>query len=434
MKSIFIFIIAALLIFESKFLMSKDWTIVNNLDSNANSNSWDFIKSYDSLNILIVGSDFNGIPKVIISDDAGKSWKYILNTSINEYMNDTTLKFYKPYAVHFDKNKIFIGAYDNIEKQPYFLKSFDNGKTWIKIKTEIGGSEIFFNDNEGVIVGFESIFYSSDNGINWQKKVNLIPGTSSGTIEKVRFNNINEFKILMVDQSNKKAWICKTGNMGTDWEVDTIPYYCRYISFSFFDDYVGWVIGSYNNGNGDQQNDIILKTTDSGNTWDIVADIALVDSISNSFGAFDIDVLSKKEAIIVGSSKKVIYTKDGGISWGLLSKGLEKASLLFKTVKFLKPNIILACGWDNLVAKYEFDNNVSTNEIFQKNELVIYPNPVNDFLYFNSNQYFGKITIYSMLDKIELETDYKEMINVSSLPAGLYFIKVGNKVCKFLKN
>ena len=54
---------------------------------------FNIIKSYDDLHCIIVGSDASGIPRIIKSDDAGKTWKYIYNTSIIEYYTDTTLNF-----------------------------------------------------------------------------------------------------------------------------------------------------------------------------------------------------------------------------------------------------------------------------------------------------------------------------------------------------
>lgn len=242
-------------------LISQEWHVINNLDSNSNDNTWYYVKSYDDSNVIVVGSEFHGIPRVIISSDAGKSWRYIFNTAIEKYIQDTTLKFYRPYAVHFDKDKIFILAYDYNQKQPYFITSSNLGKNWSIEKTNIGGNDFYFEGNNGIIFGFDRIFYSSNSGVSWLEKPNNI--NSTGTIEKIRFSSVNKIKILLVDQTNKKAWIYQTEDMAASWQIDTIPYYCRYRSFAFFDDNTGWVVGSYPNGTGDLQNDVILKTNDN---------------------------------------------------------------------------------------------------------------------------------------------------------------------------
>ncbi len=63
----------------------------------------------------------------------------------------------------------------------------------------------------------------------------------------------------------------------------------------------------------------------------------------------------------------------------------------------------------------------------------ISPNPVSDFLCINSNIELGKIKIYSALGLKVLDTEWKERIDVSGLVPGVYFVRVGDKVSKFIK-
>jgi len=67
------------------------------------------------------------------------------------------------------------------------------------------------------------------------------------------------------------------------------------------------------------------------------------------------------------------------------------------------------------------------------NEFIISPNPVTDFLSINSNIKIGKIEIFSTLGLKVLESEYKEKIDVSGLAPGVYFVRIGGKVCKFIK-
>ncbi len=379
-KSVVIIIVLILYLFPY-ILFCNEWVVNNQLDSNNNGNSWDFIESYDSLNCIMVGSDVNGIPRVIITEDGGKNWRYIFNVAISEYWKDTSLKFTKPNAVYYDEDKIFIWCWDKNYKQAYFLKSFNKGESWELKKTNTVCGGIKFEKNEGVLFGFDKIYYSSDNGTSWVEHDITIP-EAYGVAEMVRFNSIDEFSILMVSQTNKKAWICKTINRGNDWEVDTIPYYCRYVSFKFFDDNIGWVIGSYRNGIGDTENDVILKTIDGGKSWQKVADSAFKDETVKPFGVLDIDVISKDEAIVVGSTTKALYTTDGGNTWEILSKGIKvkDTHLLFYVVKFIAPKTIIAGGWENFVAKYELDEETSIEGKIIVNDLIkIYPNPFSSF-------------------------------------------------------
>jgi len=71
-----------------------------------------------------------------------------------------------------------------------------------------------------------------------------------------------------------------------------------------------------------------------------------------------------------------------------------------------------------------------------KNNLLIYPNPVKNILEIKSlsNEYFNhKITIYNLSGQILIESKYQEVIDISNLTQGIYFLKLGNNAYKFIK-
>jgi uncharacterized protein YjdB len=71
---------------------------------------------------------------------------------------------------------------------------------------------------------------------------------------------------------------------------------------------------------------------------------------------------------------------------------------------------------------------------FQENlQISVSPNPVSDYLIINTNQEISKIQIFSILGFKVLETDWKDKIDVSGLLPGVYFVRVGNEVSKFIK-
>ncbi|MEI6088839.1 MAG: T9SS type A sorting domain-containing protein [bacterium] len=82
-------------------------------------------------------------------------------------------------------------------------------------------------------------------------------------------------------------------------------------------------------------------------------------------------------------------------------------------------------GWDQ-------STDINKNE--QMPPIVsVSPNPVSDYLTISSNQGIGKIEIFSTLGLKVLETEWQEKIDVSGLLAGVYFVRIGNKVEKFVK-
>ncbi|MBI5324292.1 MAG: T9SS type A sorting domain-containing protein [Ignavibacteriae bacterium] len=64
---------------------------------------------------------------------------------------------------------------------------------------------------------------------------------------------------------------------------------------------------------------------------------------------------------------------------------------------------------------------------------LVFQNPVKNYLTLDSYQEIGDIEIFSALGIKVIETDYKDRIDVSGLSAGVYFVKVGDKIYKFVK-
>ena len=73
-------------------------------------------------------------------------------------------------------------------------------------------------------------------------------------------------------------------------------------------------------------------------------------------------------------------------------------------------------------------------------DLNIYPNPVSDFLSIKTDSKTGKIEIFSILGECVLVEQTPssvqnniQKIDVSNLNSGIYFVKIGEKVFKFVK-
>jgi hypothetical protein len=67
----------------------------------------------------------------------------------------------------------------------------------------------------------------------------------------------------------------------------------------------------------------------------------------------------------------------------------------------------------------------------EKSSITITPNPASDYI--NIVPYTKQILIFNIYGNKVLESEYKDRIDVSGFPAGVYFLKAGNKVYKFIK-
>ena len=82
-----------------------------------------------------------------------------------------------------------------------------------------------------------------------------------------------------------------------------------------------------------------------------------------------------------------------------------------------------------------FNNHVlcqslSTNEVDLKNEVVIYPNPAHNNIKINTSVPVTKIQLLSLVGKkLEEQPGFQQTsfsLNVSHLPAGIYWVKIFN--------
>lgn len=73
------------------------------------------------------------------------------------------------------------------------------------------------------------------------------------------------------------------------------------------------------------------------------------------------------------------------------------------------------------------------NEIKQNIPLSVYPLPTSDYLYLNSDFEGQNIEVYSLLRIKQMELSYESKVDVSNLNSGIYYIKVGTKIVKFVK-
>jgi len=75
----------------------------------------------------------------------------------------------------------------------------------------------------------------------------------------------------------------------------------------------------------------------------------------------------------------------------------------------------------NLVANFEFTLSVNENEV-DENSIVIYPNPINDYLTIKSSSFLS-VEVFDVYGKLVLSTN-ESKIDLSSQPSGIYILKV----------
>ncbi|MCX6756197.1 MAG: T9SS type A sorting domain-containing protein [Candidatus Nomurabacteria bacterium] len=86
----------------------------------------------------------------------------------------------------------------------------------------------------------------------------------------------------------------------------------------------------------------------------------------------------------------------------------------------LKLNTINKKGTTSGVDEFEFG----------KKDISVYPNPVNDFLYFSETEDYKIFNLFGQVVK----NNHGNCVNLSDIPTGIYMINIGSKRIQFFKN
>jgi hypothetical protein len=89
-------------------------------------------------------------------------------------------------------------------------------------------------------------------------------------------------------------------------------------------------------------------------------------------------------------------------------------------------------GWDATVVKYLSDGSKIPGAAAAP-DFKVYPNPVRDELFIESPQPVESVTIFDLSGRSLAVKNGAQSFPVSHLPAGLYFVKAGNYIAKFVK-
>ena len=262
--------------------------------------------------------------------------------------------------------------------------------------TQIWAPGYFYNTTQKVYVC--RIVYSPDLGTNWIQHPTII----NKKMNKIVFLT-DEVGLICADGGT----IIRTSNGGGDWtQVSTMT----------SQELTDIVKLSETNAIAVGRTGTIVKTTDGGATWSSI--------LSNtSKHLFAINFINSTDGYIVGQSGTMLQTMDGGNSWSSMDLPTteDMNAITFHTEGATR--VGFAVGNNGTVYKYsETGSSVEeTNSI----DVSLYPNPVHKTLYIDiaTNDNYS-INILSNLGTEVLNSSNKNAIDVSSLPAGTYYVQI----------
>ncbi|MBK6444226.1 MAG: T9SS type A sorting domain-containing protein [Bacteroidetes bacterium] len=341
-------------------------------------------------------------------------------------------------------------------------KTTDGGQTWsyLPTSTTYDLNDLFFlNTNLGYIVGETgSVIKTTDGGLSF---TNVNAGGNNDLLSVYFLNS-------------DTGWVCgtnstvfKTLNGGTTWVPETLPSFTsRAYDIVFTDAFTGY-IGSWANR--------IYKTTDGGSTWNTIPNLPSVNSIvklqflnpdtgwaTSDYG----DIMKTTDAGqtwtiqnafcfspasafhfydewngfagggTVNYNCKLFRTRDGGNTW-------ENTDLPFgysiNGLWMTDTNRVYICGeWGSILLYGDTSNlSVGIPEHDQyDNKIVVYPNPASKILQLKIPEQSARVDLLLYTSTgllIKRITGEKSRIDISGLASGIYFLKLNDRIGKFVK-
>jgi len=384
-----------------------------------------FIMAFDDIE-----GDIGPQREILKSTDGGKSWKSV-------YL-DANITWHISMNICYPTRNFCIATCDS----NYYLKSTDGGKTWAEHRIDIpyytnGLVHISLLDsNFGVMGSYNNIVYS-DNGFKTYRVINLPKKLLYGAIKL-----ISPTKIYMFENSPGNFYQYDvTSDKWTEYPTnfqDYVPGYRTPYNMYFADSLYGFVVGLRNyTQTSSSSYDMIHKTTDGGKTW--VEKLNIYNH--PAFGLFYVDFCDRENGIAVGQDAKIYWTHDSGNTWAKdsqpdMQKGGPPVLHVVMTGKY---SAVIA----NFIGEI-WITPPATEIVENRNnmDIPVYPNPTDSYIYINLPSEFltEKIKIYSVEGILVYQTsdilkmsDVSAKIDVSRFSAGVYYVKVGDRVCRFLK-
>jgi hypothetical protein len=425
----------------------------------------DFLDSLHGIAALTCNNEqkpsYSGLIK---TDDGGKAW-YLSGRDSSLWVNPgtgiTRLKY-------IDTNLIAALSYDASKPVPIgsmpamvIKASRDGGKSWI-YKDMAKQDCAYLLDSYGkdfiIVSQQDSAFVSTDRAVSW-KPVKLLTSdiNDSLILSYVYVIKPDDIVTIYLDWKTTQNYqiyhsydTLKTENYFGTFNnhrvvyIDSLGnthYGLNTTYFTFATPNIGWCSFCDTSKDIKSHYDYIYRTNNGGMTWEMQYKIHHMPDI-DYFTQCNLQILSYDtlNVIAYGEVNKIIRTSNGGKTWRELAEPSNS-----------DPKYTFNCNSASFVNQYDFYlTTADAGKIIKSkpdflgieqpeqesyptdNSTLIYPNPVRDYFRIQDGE-GKKIEVYSPEGKLMINTVYYSPIDLSHFSAGMYFIKIDNKMYKIVK-
>ncbi|EPR69671.1 YCF48-related protein [Cyclobacterium qasimii] len=151
----------------------------------------------------------------------------------------------------------------------------NQGINWLTVTSGVANYNLkdvlFFNENDGVIVGERGlVLITSTGGLDW-KKVSI-----GSTVDLKAISILDEVTAIAVSTSSA---VFKTSDKGVNWEPLTTGFNIPLSDIAFLDESVGFITG---------ENGLIIRTFDAGENWEKLETATYQNFTGISFGDLNV--------------------------------------------------------------------------------------------------------------------------------------------------
>jgi hypothetical protein len=332
-----------------------------------------------------------------ISLDYGDSWTGKNMGFDKGYPNIVDIKLINYYLYVFSSQGVFI--------------TYDDGEYWIKLNKDIDSSLIycFSGYSDYLILGTKfGFFHSSIYNLKWDSCNIGFPKVpiaySLAESERYIYASTNQ-KGVYVSTDNAFNWVTYNNILSN-------------VEIIYLDADQNYVIASTKSH--------FYLSSDYGKTW------LQRDCVFNSSDIQSIFIYDRK--IFMGTFMGGLYfSSDLGLTWSYVGDGLTNSNSKTIYSYAISDKYIFLGTFGGVYREYLSEFDITSVSKQNEHNLIIYPNPVTDFLYLRNVKQSDKIEIISILGQTILTGNYHDKIDISSFPSGTYFLKVRDKTYKFIK-
>jgi hypothetical protein len=334
----------------------------------------------------------------------------------------------------------------------FILKSEDGGKSWSNIpinekwRTHPSNAVSMIDSKNGVIVQFPNQEDPTEKtDLMWITNDEWITKTQIALNSKMlAITNLKYSAKSFITARNLTNDLFYSKDNGTSWEVNPIPKdlilnNINYLNFYILNENTIYFVSNNNSQIDGYNRSIIAKSSNSGKTWDKIYD--------NTGDSSIVNLSFFNDSSFYSHGTKIKYTTDNGKSWEDKSKDYVNN---FDTPVY-SFNILPDSSKIALTYLKIYSTKLKSLYVisFPINEFSISPNPANDYILINVGaihelplpeqieifNIFGEKVEQTFLSVQDGQTGMSDplKIDISNLASGVYFIKVGDKIEKFVK-